>query len=147
MLIKNLERNFSVILLYSAANKYYSSASRHCTNPSRIPISSTTWHRGVIPSGTPHRSIPLRITFRSCQGETQKHGSTCLLRITLSHQIISLEKFIRKGRRENFYSVELFWYRRNVLIELNCTELQKIYAQYKQSLYNQLGIVKMTYSI
>ena len=97
--------------------------------------------------GTPHRSIPLRITFRSCQGETQKHGSTCLLRITLSHQIISLEKFIRKGRRENFYSVELFWYRRNVLIELNCTELQKIYAQYKQSLYNQLGIVKMTYSI
>ena len=53
----------------------------------------------------------------------------------------------RKGRRENFYSVELFWYRRNVLIELNCTELQKIYAQYKQSLYNQLGIVKMTYSI
>ena len=101
----------------------------------------------VFRVGTPHRSIPLRITFRSCQGETQKHGSTCLLRITLSQQIISWEKFIRKGRKENFYSVELFCYRRNVLIGLNYTELQKIYTQYKQSLYNQLGIVKMSYSI
>ena len=47
--------------------------------------------------GTPYSSIPFRITFRSCQGETQKHGSTCLLRITMGMQIRSLEKFIPKG--------------------------------------------------
>ena len=54
--------------------------------------------------GTPHSSIPLRITFRSCQGEMQKHGSTCLLRTTMGRQIMSLEKFIPKGAIENFYS-------------------------------------------
>ena len=27
-------------------------------------------------AGAPHRSIPLRFTLRSCQGETEKHGST-----------------------------------------------------------------------
>ena len=54
---------------------------------------------------TPHISVPLRTTPRSCQGETQKHGSTCLLRITMSLQIMSLENFIPKGRIQNFYSV------------------------------------------
>ena len=55
---------------------------------------------------TPHSSFPLRITFRSCQAETQKHGSACLLRITMSLQIMSLDKFIPKGTiAESFYSV------------------------------------------
>ena len=54
---------------------------------------------------TPYSSIPLRITLRSCQGEMQKHGSSCLVRKTMSLQIISLQKFIPKGRIENFYSV------------------------------------------
>ena len=53
-----------------------------------------------------------------------------------------LEKFIPKGKIENFYSVSLFWNRRNVLIGLNYTKLQKTSAQYKHSLYNQLGIAK-----
>ena len=54
--------------------------------------------------GTPHSSISLCITFRSCQGETQEHGhgNMCLLRITMRLQM-SLEKFIPKGRIENFY--------------------------------------------
>ena len=55
--------------------------------------------------GTPYSSIPLRITLRSCRGKMQKHGSACLLRITMSLQIMSLEKFIPKGRIEHFYSV------------------------------------------
>ena len=33
---------------------------------------------------TPHGSVPLRIASRSCEGETQNHGSTCLLGITMS---------------------------------------------------------------
>ena len=53
---------------------------------------------------------------------------------------MSLEKFIAKGRIiENFYSAKPFWDRRNVLIGLNYTELQKISTQYKRSLYNQRG--------
>ena len=34
--------------------------------------------------GTLHSSIPLHIALRSCQGKTQKHGSTCLLRKTMT---------------------------------------------------------------
>ena len=61
---------------------------------------------------------------------------------------MSLEKFIAKGRIiENFYSAKPFWDRRNVLIDLNYTELQKISTQYKRSLYNQRGIAKMFYSV
>ena len=70
-----------------------------------------------------------------------------LLRVTMSLQIISLEKFIRKGRIENLYSVQLFWDRRNVLIGLNYIELEKISTQYKHSLYKQPGITKISYSI
>ena len=44
--------------------------------------------------GTPHSSISLHIMFRSCQGETQKHRSTWLPRITMSLQIISLQKLL-----------------------------------------------------
>ena len=33
---------------------------------------------------TPHSTVPLRVTSRGSEGETQKHGSTCLLRITIS---------------------------------------------------------------
>ena len=40
-----------------------------------------------------------------------------------------------------------FWDRRNILIGLNYTELQKISSQYKHFLYNQLGIAKMFYSV
>ena len=61
---------------------------------------------------------------------------------------MSLEKFIPKGRIiENVYSAKLFWDRRNVLIGLNYTELQKIYTQYKLFLYNQREIAKMFYSV
>ena len=56
-------------------------------------------------AGTRYNSIPLRITTRSCQGETQKHGSTCLLTITMSLQIMSLGKFIPNRRKGNFHSV------------------------------------------
>ena len=76
-----------------------------CTNPSRIPIPITRCKGALFRLGTPHSSIPLCITFRSRQGETQKKGSTCLLRITMGLQM-SLEKFIPKGRIvENFYPV------------------------------------------
>ena len=76
-----------------------------CTNPNRIPIPNTRCKGALFRLGTPHSGIPLCITFRSRQGETQKHGSTCLLRITMGLQM-SLEKFIPKGRIvENFYPV------------------------------------------
>ena len=65
----------------------------------------------------------------------------------MSLQITSLEKIILKGRIvEHFYSVQLFWDRRNVLIGVNYTEFQKISIQYKHSLYSQLGIAKMFHS-
>ena len=65
----------------------------------------------------------------------------------MSLQIMSLEKFMPKGRIENFYSEKLFWGRRNVLISLNYTKLQKTSTQYKHSLYNQLEIAKMFCSV
>ena len=118
-----------------------------CTNRVEILFRVILGIGALFRVGTPHSSIPFRITFRSCQGKPQKHGCTCLLRITMSLQIISLEKFIWKGRIENFYSVWLFRDRRNVPIGLNYIELQKISTQYKHSLYNQPGISKMSYSI
>ena len=60
---------------------------------------------------------------------------------------MSLENFIPKGGIENLYSVQLFLGSRNGLIGLNYTELQKMSTQYKHSFYNQLGIVKMFYSV
>ena len=58
-----------------------------CTNPSRIPF-PITWHIGALfRLGTPDRSIPLCITFGRRQGETQKHGGTYLLRITMGVQM------------------------------------------------------------
>ena len=33
--------------------------------------------------GTPDSSVPLCVIPRRCEGETQKHGSTCLLRVFL----------------------------------------------------------------
>ena len=65
----------------------------------------------------------------------------------MSLQIISLQKFIPKGRIENFYSVWLFWDRGNVLVGLNYTKLQKTSTQHKHSLYNQLRIVKIFYLV
>ena len=62
---------------------------------------------------TPHSSVPLCITSRSCEGETQKHGSTCLLRITMSF---------------NFYLVLRVWLS---VTGLNYAEYQKISSQYK----------------
>ena len=35
---------------------------------------------------TPHSSVPLRIPSRSCAGKTQKHGTTCLLKITIDYK-------------------------------------------------------------
>ena len=60
---------------------------------------------------------------------------------------MSFENFIPKGGIENFNSVQLFLGSRNGLTGLNYTELQKMSTQYKHSLYNQLGIVKMFYSV
>ena len=74
--------------------------------------------------GTPHSSIPLRLTFRSCQDEAQKQGSTSLPRITMSLQM-SLEKFIPKGGIENFFSVQLFRDSLNVLTGLKTTQICK----------------------
>ena len=65
----------------------------------------------------------------------------------MSLQIMSLEKFMPKGRIENSYSVKLFGGLRNVLISLNYTKLQKSSTQYKHSLYNQLGIAKIFCSV
>ena len=105
-------------------------------------------HMHIFRVGTPHSSIPLLITFRSCQGETRKHGSTCLLRIAISLQIMSTENFTPKGRiGENFCSVKLFWNPRNILIGLNYTKLQKSSIHYKHSFYNQLGMAKIFYSV
>ena len=51
---------------------------------------------GLFWVGTTHSSAPLHITSRSYEGETQKHGSTCLLKITMSL------KLCRRGRKLNF---------------------------------------------
>ena len=102
----------------------------------------------IFQVGTPHSSVPLRTTFRSCQGETRKYGSACLLRITMSLQIMSFEKFIPKRRKgEKLYSVKIFWDPRNVPIGLKYAELQKISTHYKHSLHNQLGIAKIFYLV
>ena len=78
---------------------------------------------------TPYNSsVPLRITSRSCEGKTQNHGSTCLLRITMSFK---------------FCLVLLLWLS---VIGLNYVEYQKISTQYKL-LYHQPGIAEMFYSV
>ena len=46
---------------------------------------------------TQHSSVPLRIMHRGCEGETQKYGSTCLLRITMSLRM-SLKLWGRAGK-------------------------------------------------
>ena len=56
----------------------------HCFNPSRIRVWVLLGIGALFRAGTPHNSIPLRTTFRSCQGEK--------LRITMALQIMSLEK-------------------------------------------------------
>ena len=52
-------------------------------------------------AGTRYSSIPLRITTRSCQGETQKHGSTCLLTITMSANNV-FRKIYTKSKKRKF---------------------------------------------
>ena len=77
---------------------------------SLTPVESQFWKLlgvgALFRVGPPHSSIPPRIKFRSCQGETQKNGSACLLRIAMSLQIMCLNKFTpKKTIAENFYSV------------------------------------------
>ena len=83
----------------------------HISSPT--PVESEFWVLlgvgALFRVGPPHSSIPPRIKFRRCQGETQENGSACLLRIAMSLQIMCLNKFTpKKTIAENFYSVQLF---------------------------------------
>ena len=97
--------------------------------------------------GTPHSSIPLCITSRSCQGEMQRHRITCLLRIIRSLQIMSLEAFILKKKNRKFLLCITFWGLSKCSNSFKLHKLQKISTQYKHSLVNQLGIAKMFCSV
>ena len=103
------------------------------TDPSRIPIPSTIRYRGAIPSShsAQQRSAPYNVQ-KLCEGEAQKHGRTCLLRITISFK---------------FYLVLLAWVS---VIGLNYVEYQKISRKFLLStniFYNQLRIAEMFYSV
>ena len=97
--LSTLKQRFPLAIMFPLAVMHTPS---FCTNRVeflfRVPLGIGALFR----VGTLHSSIPLRITFRNCQCETQKHGSTCLLRITMSMEIIFRKICTKRKNRRKF---------------------------------------------